>query len=117
MQFSKKQRLFRVILDNYIIVQNNRIMGLFGLFKSKKEKFRTHVRACFDESVKDVIIEHGDTINDPMIGGMMVQAAIGSIYQTLKNDPKLSIFANMSNFNPYEIIEEECQRALNKYLE
>lgn len=92
-------------------------MGLFGLFKSKEEKFRTHVRDCFDESVKDVIKEHRDTIKDPFFGGMMVQAAIGSVYQSLKNDPKLSLFANMSNFNPYEIIEEECQRALKKYLE
>ncbi len=92
-------------------------MGLFGLFKSKEEKFRTLVRDCFDESVKNVIKEHRDTIKNPLFGGMMVQAAIGSVYQSLKNDPKLSLFANMSNFNPYEIIEEECQRALEKYLE
>ena len=26
-------------------------MGLLGLFKSKKEKFRTHVRDCFEESL------------------------------------------------------------------
>lgn len=92
-------------------------MGLFGLFKSKEEKFRDHVRACFDESVENVVKEHGDMVKDPMFGGMMVQSAIASVYQTLKNDPKLSLFANISDFNPLEIIEEECKRALDKYLE
>lgn len=92
-------------------------MGLFGLFKTKEEKFRLHVRNLFDESVQNVINEHGDMIKDPMFGGMMVQAAIGSVYQTLKNDPKLSLFAKTSDFDPLEIIEEECKRAMGKYLE
>ncbi len=92
-------------------------MGIFGLFKSKKEKFRSHVRACFDESVQDVVKREGAALKDPFFGGMMVQAAIASMYQTLKNDPKLVLFAGSSDFDPYEIIEEECRRALNKYLE
>lgn len=92
-------------------------MGLLGLFKSKKAKFRDHVRACFDESVRNAIKENKDLIKDPIFGGMMVQAAIGSVYQTLKNDPKLFLFASISDFNPLEVIEEECKRALDRYLE
>lgn len=92
-------------------------MGLFGLFKSKEEKFRSHVRACFDESVNDVIKKNGDTVKNPLFGGMMIQAAIGSVYQTMINDPKLHLFAIKSNFDPIKIVEEECNRALSKYLE
>ena len=92
-------------------------MGLFGLFKSKEEKFRSHVRACFDESVKDVLKNKGDAVKDPLFGGMMIQTAIGSVYQTMINDHKLHLFALKSNFDPIKIVEEECQRALNKYLE
>lgn len=92
-------------------------MGLFGLFKSKEEKFRSHVRACFDESVKNVIKEKGDAVKNSLFGGMMIQAAIGSVYQTMINDPKLHLFALNSDFNPQKIVEEECNRALSKYLE
>ena len=92
-------------------------MGLFGLFKSKEKKFRSHVRACFDESVKNVIKEKGDAVKDPLFGGMMIQAAISSVYQTMINDPKLHLLAIKSNFDPLQIVEEECKRALDKYLE
>lgn len=93
------------------------IMGLFGLFRSEEEKFRHHVRACFDESVNNAIKRDKDLIKEPLFGGMMVQAAIGSMYQTLKNDPRLILYANKANFNPVDVIEEECQRALDRYLE
>ena len=92
-------------------------MGLFGFFKSKEEKFRSHVRACFDESVKNVCKEKGDAIKDPLFGGMMIQTAIGSVYQKMINDPKLHLFALKSSFDPIKIVEEECNRALSKYLE
>ena len=85
-------------------------MGLFGLFKSKEEKFRSHVRACFDESVKNIIKEKGYAVKDSLFGGMMV-------YQKMINDPKLHLFALKSDFNPQKIVEEECNRALSKYLE
>ena len=93
-------------------------MGLFGLFKSKnfkskEEEFRYHVRASYDASVQKVVNENADMIQVPMFGGMMVQAAIASVYQSLKNDPKLSL---ITSFEPLEIIEEECKRALDKYL-
>ena len=59
----------------------------------------------------------GDAVKDPLFGGMMIQTAIGSVYQTMINDHKLHLFALKSNFDPIKIVEEECQRALNKYLE
>lgn len=92
-------------------------MGLFGFFKSKEERFRIHVRACFDESVKNVIKEKGDTVKHPLFGGMMIQTAIGSIYQTMKDDPTLYTFSLKTDFDPYQILEEEYKRAMNKYLE
>lgn len=48
---------------------------------------------------------------------MMIQAAIGSVYRTMINDPKLHLFALKSNFDPIKIVEEECNKALSKYLE
>ena len=93
------------------------IMGLFGLFKSKEEKFRSHDRACFDESVKNEIKEKGYAVKDPLFGGMMVQAAIGSVCQKIDQDHKLHLFALKSDINPQKIVEEECNRALSKYLE
>jgi hypothetical protein len=96
-------------------------MGIFSIFKSKKEQFREHVRACFDESVKKTIKENRDVFNDSSMGGfaggLMVQASITSVYQTLKNEPRLVLLAAKSDFDPYQIIEEECKYALRKYLE
>ena len=92
-------------------------MGFLDFFRSKEQKYRSLVRAVFDEQVKNTIRENRDLVMNPLFGGMVIQAAIGSAYQTLMNEPKLVLFALQSNFNPYAVIEEECRRALNNYLE
>lgn len=58
-------------------------MGLFGLFQSNEEKLRSKIRTSFDECVERTVRENGDIIKEPMFGGMMIQAAIGSLYQSL----------------------------------
>lgn len=81
-------------------------MGLFDLFKrSEADEIRNQIRARFDDIVKDVLRE---TNGDPILGGIMVQNAIFSLYRALKETPGLR--------GVYQIIEEEKDRALRKYL-
>lgn len=91
-------------------------MGLFGLFKSKEEKFRSHVRACFDECVKNAIKKKG-SVKDPLFDGMKVEIAIALVYKTMINDPKLFLVALKSDLDTIKIVEEERDRALSKYLD
>ena len=92
-------------------------MELFGLFKSEEEKFRSKVRACFDESVDKLFKEKGDAVKNPLFGGLLIKTAIGAVYQSMINDPGLHLLALKLNFDPIKIVEEECNRALSKYLE
>ena len=82
-------------------------MGLFDLFggRSEADKIRNQIRARFDDIVRDSLRDSG---GDPFLGGMMVEGAIYSLYRALKETPGLGGVS--------QIIEEEKDRALRKYL-
>lgn len=56
-------------------------------------------------------------MGDPMFDGMIVQAAIGTMRQSLLNVPELQILGLTQSWSPEMIIDEECNRVLAKYLE
>lgn len=90
-------------------------MGLFNFKKkSAEEKFREKIREAFESSVKEVASQlSGNDFTD----GLMVQAAIGSVRKALLDQPELQIVGLMANgWTPEQIIDEECNRVLNKYL-
>lgn len=91
-------------------------MGLFSIFKKKspEEVFRKKVRKAFESSVKDA---KSQLMGDPMFDGMIVQAAIGTMRQSLLNVPELQILGLTQSWSPEMIIDEECKRVLAKYLE
>ena len=82
-------------------------MGLFDLFggRSETDKIRNQIRARFDDIVRDSLRDSGGY---PFLGGMMVEGAIYSLYRALKETPGLGGVS--------QIIEEEKDRALRKYL-
>ena len=88
---------------------------MFDLFKKKstKDLFRLKVRNAFEESVKDVSKHlNGDLLFD----GLMVQAAIGNVRKALLEAPEIHILGLYQDWIPEEIIDEECGRAMDKYL-
>ena len=93
-------------------------MGLFDLFrgKSNNEKFRIKIRKGFDECVKDTLKGSRDLMNDPLFGGLMVEAAIVSFYKSIKEDGALWLIAHQMGVDFYQIIDEERDRAICKYL-
>ena len=53
-----------------------------------------------------------------MTDGLMVEAAIANFYQAMKNSAEIQIIGlSAKDWIPEEILEEECNRALKKYLE
>lgn len=48
--------------------------------------------------------------------GIMVQAAIADFYKSMKDHPALWMLCNKLGVDYDTILEEECRRALNKYL-
>lgn len=89
---------------------------MFKLFKkSPKEQFREKVRKGFDDSVKEVIPR---LMNNPLTDGLMVQAAIASFYDSMKKSAELQVIGLMAkDWMPEDVLEEECKRAMSKYLE
>lgn len=48
--------------------------------------------------------------------GMIVESAIGSFYQSLKQESALALMCGQFGLDYDSLHKEECQRALKKYL-
>ena len=47
----------------------------------------------------------------------MVKAAIASLYQDLKNNNEIEALCSINGLDYQPILEDECRKALQKYLE
>lgn len=90
-----------------------------GLFKFRRkltaeEQFRQKIHEAFETSATKAISElSGDNFMD----GLIVQAAIGSVRNSLLNQPELHLVSLIAkDWSPEQIIDEECKKVLNKYL-
>lgn len=96
-------------------------MGLFNFRrkqtvknKSAEEQFREKIREAFESSAEKAI---SNLSGDSFMDGLMVQAAIGSVRKSLLEQPELQVVGLMArDWSPELIIDEECNRVLNKYL-
>lgn len=91
-------------------------MGIFDIFRKKtpEQKFREKVRDAFEESVRDA---KKQLMNNPMFDGLLIEAAIGNTRKALLEVPELQVLGLMANgWIPEEVIDQECNRCLNKYL-
>lgn len=76
---------------------------------------RKKIASSFDTSVRDAIKDLGS--NDPLFMGLMVKAAIGYLYQALKNSNEMEVLCSINGLDYQSILEYECNKALQKYLE
>ena len=81
-----------------------------------EQSLREQIREGFDNCVCHAVKDHVETQEDPIFCGMLVQGAIGAYYQSLKEEETLSTLASIIGVDYDKMIEEECLRALNKYL-
>lgn len=90
-------------------------MELMDLFRkqSREEALRSKIRQGFEDSVMDVIRE--GAADSPM-GGLIVKTAIANFYQRMKSSELRDICLE-TRVNFQDILDEECQNALHKYLE
>ena len=82
---------------------------------SVESTLREKIASGFDTSVRNAIKDLGS--NDPFIGGLMVKAAIANLYQELKNSDRMEALCSISGLDYQSILEDECRKALQKYLE
>ena len=82
---------------------------------SVESTLREKIASAFDSSVRNAIKDLGS--NDPFIGGLMVKAAIANLYQELKNSDRMEALCSISGLDCQSILEDECRKALQKYLE
>ena len=75
---------------------------------------RSKIRNGFDGCVRTAVKSAGT--NDSFMLGIMVQAAIADFYKSMKDHPALWMLCNKLGVDYDTILEEECRRALNKYL-
>ena len=90
------------------------------MFNSEKKTLvestlREKIASGFDTSVRNAIKDLGS--NDSFIGGLMVKAAIANLYQELKNSDRMEALCSISGLDCQSILEDECRKALQKYLE
>lgn len=90
-------------------------MELMDLFRkqSREEALRSKIRQGFEDSVMDVIRE--GAADSPM-GGLIVKTAIANFYQRMKSSELRDICLE-TRVNFQDILDEEYQNALRKYLE
>lgn len=76
---------------------------------------RQKIRIGFDQIVKKTMahIENGDTL----IAGLLIKSAIINFYYQMEKEQTLTMFCNEHNINYKILLKEECDYALQKYLE
>ena len=91
---------------------------MFNFFKKKPASVETKIRkklaTSFDELVLETVSK-SDT-NNPMLG-LMVQATIANLYQSLKDSSELNYLCQINGLDYSSILDDECNKALHKYLE
>ena len=85
--------------------------SLTNLYVAKQA--REKIKQGFDESVSNAVA-NGPTV--PLFKGLQAKAAIVNFYQTMKNDKSLEQGLKTYGINYQNILYEECQSALRKYL-
>ena len=91
-------------------------MSMFGLFarKTPENQLREKIRKEFDIAAQEALKQG---LKDPFLGAMMVQASVGSLYQELKKSTEMEILCNLQGIDYQTMLEEECNKILEKYLE
>lgn len=90
-------------------------MGIFDfLFETKESKLRKQIRKSFNDSVKNACRKAD--IKDPLFRDLMIRSAIANLYDALKKESTLYVIASAQGLDFDEILEDECKRAMNKYL-
>lgn len=85
---------------------------------ANSNQYEMHVRKMFSDTFDDAVRDVADdAMKDPFLGGMMVQAAIGTTYDSLKNNDQLEGIGMMMGLDIQEILEDECQKAMKRFLE
>lgn len=98
----------------FVLIKN---FNMFNFEKktSVESTLRKKIASSFDTSVRDAIKDLGS--NDPLLGGLMVEVAIGNLYQALKNSNEMEALCSINGLDYQSILEDECNKALQKYLE
>lgn len=68
----------------------------------------------FEKCVKEALEEHktGQSIFDDLI----IKAAVGSFYQGMKEQQGFALMCDMIGINYEGMLDEECNKVLDKYL-
>jgi hypothetical protein len=111
-----QSRFFVYIDAEWYKTLNIKIMSLFGLFtrKTPENQLREKIRKEFDIAAQEALKQG---LKDPFLGAMMVQASVGSLYQELKKSTEMEILCNLQGIDYQTMLEEECNKILEKYLE
>lgn len=90
-------------------------MGIFDfLFETKESKLKKQIRISFNDSVSKVCMEANS--KDPLFRDLMIRTAIANLYDAFKKESTLYVIASAQGLDFDEILDDECKRAMNKYL-
>lgn len=102
--------------ENNIELSEEQRKSVLSLLKTvnKKRIVKEKIDKTFDESVENII--QNELTNDPLTDGILVQANIVSLYQSLKEDKTLMIYADFSEKEYEQMLNDILKEKMQKYL-
>lgn len=85
--------------------------------RDKKEAhIRSTIRKALEAHMEKTMQEYGDVMKDPFAGGMMVELAISTYFQSVKKQNILYLITSQYGIDLDSVLDEERNRALGIYL-
>lgn len=90
-------------------------MGLFDAFRKQtpEEQLRNTLSETFEKIVRDAKIDAG---GDPIMGGILIEVAIGKMYNSLKQNSGIINLCTQQGLNYQRILDEEREKARRRHL-
>ena len=85
-------------------------------YDKNEAHIRSSIRKGLEEHMTKTMQKHGDLMNDPFTGGLMVEAAIGTYFQSIRKQNVLYVIASHFGIDLDSVLDDEINRAQSKYL-
>ena len=100
--------------DDYLEDENEELDDV--VYNKHEEQIRTSIRKGFEQHMAHTIRNHGDIMKDPLMGGLMVEAAITTYFESLRKQDALYVIASNFDIDLDSVLDDECDRVLKKYI-
>ena len=97
-------------------------MALFKQSKKQQvgnveQQLREKINKSFEDEIDHLINKDKSMMQDPLFGPLLLQSGITNLSKELKKSSELDVICSLNGINYQKLVDEECNKILNKYLE